>query len=191
MKKLFLVSAILFSATSMAQTSNAEDRAQARPDSTVKADVVTETQITQALVLDGNVITESTQTIVQPSVEALNIEAPATSLPAAAIIDDSKDLEATMKLMGRNFKAINGADNIAAMAEPAAQLSQWASQAEALSIGANAQDQEKFLQGIQQIRKLIADLEIAIENKDEVTVRTIINGLGDVRKEYHKYFDMN
>mgnify|MGYP006979848258 CR=1 FL=1 len=40
MKKLFLVSAILFSATSMAQTSNEEDRAQALPDSTVRAVVV-------------------------------------------------------------------------------------------------------------------------------------------------------
>lgn len=191
MKKLVLASAILFSGAAIAQTSNAEDHAQARPDSTVKANVVTETQITQALLVDGQAINENTQTIVQPSVEVLNIEAPAKSLPAAAIIDDSKDLEATMKLMGRNFKAINGAENIAAMAEPAAQLSRWASQSEALGIDANAQDKEKFVQGMQQTRKLIADLEIAIENKDEVTVRTIINELGDVRKEYHKYFDVN
>lgn len=192
MKKMVLSSAIFFASIAIAQTTNnAEDHAQARPDSTVKAQVLTETQVTKELLVDGVVVAQTVETSVQPSVEIVQIEAPAKSLSAAEVIDASKDLEATMKLMGRNFKALKGADNLAAMAEPATEFSKWASQAEALGIEANAEDQQKYAQGMQHVRKLAADLEIAIVNNDEVMVHTVLNELNETRKEYHQYFDVN
>lgn len=192
MKNLFLLSGFVCSMMAVAeQSANIADYAQPRPDSTVKENITVERQVTQSVVVDGKAIEQSTQTFVQPASTTLQIEAPAKSLLPAQIYDDSKDLEATMKLMGRNFKALHGAENIEAMAESAAELSKWASQAEALGIEGNEEDKQKYIQGMQHTRHLIADLEVAIQQKDEVTVRTLMNELGDTRKKYHRYFDVN
>lgn len=200
MKKLLLasvLSALIPSAFAENTSANAVDYAQARPDSTVKENIVNEQQMTVETVQNGQVTSSATATTITPVEDVTKIEPPVKSLPAATITDESMDLEATMKQMGRNFKKIKSAEgDLSAMKAPAAELAKWASQAEALGLAeedgkpATDEQKEKYAQGIQTIRKQVADLEVAIENNDADTVQVLINEMGDTRRTAHKYFDV-
>ncbi|SUO96033.1 cytochrome b562 [Suttonella ornithocola] len=196
MRKLLLTSIVTLAVANIgfAATNNTIDTAQARPDSTIKAEVYTEVQKTTDVVSAGKVMDSATEISVTPSSETVMIESPVKSLQAPTIVDDKLDLEDTMKQMGKNFKKLKSADSLAAMAEPATELAKWASQAQALGLDdknkLTAEDKEKFQQGMQTLRKQIADLEIAIESNDRDGVQVLLNEMNDTRKQGHKYFDV-
>lgn len=167
--KKYLMTSLFLSAISFAQADNSADHAQLRPDSTVT-----------------------------PVKEVTTIQSPAKSLPTATIIDSKLDLEDTMKRMGRNFKKLKSVEgDLAAMKEPAAELAKWAGQAEALGYQgkdnqpASVEQTEKYVQGMQTLRKQLADLEVAIENNDVDAAQILINEMGNTRKQGHKYFEVN
>ncbi|MDO5091651.1 MAG: cytochrome b562 [Cardiobacteriaceae bacterium] len=117
----------------------------------------------------------------------------AFALPEPMIVDADMDLEKTMKTMGKNFKALNKADNILAMSKEAKELATYASQAEAVGLNPKkASDEAKaeFTRMIQQLRLHIDELEKAIEAKDAEKAKAALEATNAVRKEGHKYFDV-
>ena len=102
MKKTVLLAAIgaAFSLSAQADTKgNAADHAQARPASTVNAEVTT---VTETTAVQGNSVAQAVA--VSEPVAVTEAISPEAALPAAAKVDDA-DLEKTMKTMGKNFKS--------------------------------------------------------------------------------------
>ena len=191
MKKIALLAAIsaAFAGVVSAQTqSNAVDHAQARPASTVTAEV---TQVTETVVKDGAAVAQSVS--VSEPVAVVEKVSPEAGLPAPAVVDASMDLEKTMKTMGRNFKALNQAKDVLTMSKEAEDLGVYASQAEAIGLDPNkASDEAKaeFTRLMQKLRVQIADLQKAIAEKDGEKAKALLDAINDTRKEGHKYFDV-
>lgn len=195
MKKLILSAAVgvAFAGFAQAQTqSNAVDHAQARPASSVKAEVTTVTETVTTTTQGGMMTAEQTVQVSEP-VAVVAESSPQSALPAAMITDANMDLEKTMKTMGKNFKAINKADDILAMGKEADELAVYASQAEAIGLDPNkASDAAKaeFTRLMQKLRSQIADLQQAIEQKDAAKAKPLVQAINETRKEGHKYFDV-
>lgn len=188
MKKILLAAAMgaAFATAAQANTqSNAVDNAQPRPASTVEIKTLTETVTTTNAA--GETVTET-----RPL--GIVVELPGEStLPAATITDASMDLEKTMKVMGRNFKALSKADDLLAMKKEADELAVYASQGEALGLDPNkASDEAKaeYVRLMQKLRRGIADLQQAIEQKDADKAKAALEAVNEARKEGHKYFDI-
>ena len=191
MKKIFLLAAMgaAFAGVSHAQTdSNAVDHAQARPASSVKAEVTT---VTATTVQEGAAVVESMS--VSEPVAVVNEVSPEAGLPAAEFVDASMDLERSMKTMGRNFKAINQAKDVLAMSKEVDELAVYASQSEAIGVDPDkASDEAKaeYVRLMQKLRVQIADLQKAIEEKDGEKAKALVEAINETRKEGHKYFDV-
>lgn len=190
MKKISLLAAmgLAFAGVASADTkSNAADHAEPRPASNVNAQVTT---VTEKTVVDGSSVTQTVSTS-QPV--AVNAQvSPESALPPAAKVDDA-DLEKTMKIMGRNFKALNQADDVLAMTKEAEALSVYASQAEAVGLDDDdASDEAKaeFSRLMQKIRVQIMDLQKAIGEGDAQKAKALLEAINETRKEGHKYFDV-
>lgn len=195
MKKLILSAAVgvAFAGFAQAQTqSNAVDHAQARPASSVKAEVTTVTETVTTTTQGGMMTAEQTVQVSEP-VAVVAESSPQSALPAAMITDASMDLEKTMKVMGRNFKALSKADDLLAMKKEADELAVYASQGEALGLDPNkASDEAKaeYVRLMQKLRRGIADLQQAIEQKDADKAKAALEAVNEARKEGHKYFDI-
>lgn len=195
MKKILLAAAIsaAFATAAQANTqSNAVDHAQPRPASSVKAEVSTVTETVTTTTQGGTTTAEQTVEVSAPV--AVIAESTAESvLPAAMVTDASMDLEKTMKVMGRNFKALSKADDLLAMKKEADELAVYASQGEAIGLDPNkASDEAKaeYVRLMQKLRSGIADLQQAIEQKDADKAKAALEAVNDTRKEGHKYFDI-
>lgn len=193
MKKIALMAAMgaVFAGTACADTqSNAADHAEPRPASAVKAEVMTVTETVTAGA-DGSISEQKVE--VSAPVSVLAATSPEAALPAAMVTDSSMDLEKTMKLMGRNFKALNKADDLLSMREEVNNLVIYASQAEAIGLDPDkASDAAKaeYVRLMQKLRSQIADLQQAVEQKDGVKAQALLSAINDTRKEGHKYFDI-
>ena len=190
MKKTVLLAAIgaAFSLSAQADTKgNAADHAQARPASTVNAEVTT---VTETTAVQGNSVAQAVA--VSEPVAVTEAISPETALPAAAKVDDA-DLEKTMKTMGKNFKALNKADDVLAMGKEVDELAAYASQAEAIGLDpAKASDaaQAEYVRLMQKLRVQIADLQKAIGEKDAAKAKALVEAINETRKEGHKYFEV-
>lgn len=114
------------------------------------------------------------------------------ALPAAVKVDD-KDLSKTMKAMGKNYRDLRKAENLAAMKEPAQQLAIYASQAEALGLDpekATEASKKVYLEGIQTMRHQIRDLQKAIENNQLEEAKALILAIGETKNKGHDYFEV-
>lgn len=117
----------------------------------------------------------------------------AAALPAAMVTDASMDLEKTMKMMGKNFKALSKADDLLTMHKEAEELAVYASQGEAIGLDPKkASDEAKaeYARLMQKLRGHIAELQQAIEQKDADKAKAALEATNEVRKEGHKYFDV-
>ncbi|MDO4776905.1 MAG: cytochrome b562 [Cardiobacteriaceae bacterium] len=177
MKKILLAAAMgaAFATTAMASTqSNA-----------VEIKTLTETVTTTNAA--GETVTET-----RPLGVVVELPGMAT-LPDAVVTDASMDLEKTMKMMGKNFKALNKADDLLAMHKEAEELAVYASQGEAIGLDPNkASDEAKaeYARLMQKLRGHIAELQQAIEQKDADKAKAALEATNEVRKEGHKYFDV-
>lgn len=116
-----------------------------------------------------------------------------SALPAAMVTDASMDLEKTMKMMGKNFKALSKADDLLTMHKEAEELAVYASQGEAIGLDPKkASDEAKaeYARLMQKLRGHIAELQQAIEQKDADKAKAALEATNEVRKEGHKYFDV-
>ena len=117
-----------------------------------------------------------------------------TFLAAPKVIDSGMDLEKTMKLMGKNFKALNKASELKAMVPPARNLKKWAGQAQALGVqevrqqSASVAQQQRFQQAMISLREQIAVLEAALEKGDKDRASLALKQLNEIRKRNHKLF---
>lgn len=190
MKKLVLFAAVgaAFSGAAFAQAKdNAADHAQARPASGVSAEVTT---VTETTTVQGDSVAKAVAVSESVAVKA-EVSAEA-ALPAAAKVDDA-DLEKTMKIMGKNFKAISKADDVLKMGKEVGELAAYASQAEALGLDDDkASDEAKaeYVRMMQKLRVQIADLQKAIDDKDAEKAKALVEAINESRKEGHKYFDV-
>lgn len=174
MKRMALLSALaLFAAGSHAQQSNAEDHAQPRPPSTVKAQVTTITEhTTTTFARDGS---SSTTKDVQTSEPVLMTnESSAASVLPEAQITDGMDFSATVQRVRAHHQALRGAKNILAHGADADALARYASQAEALASQAGrADDAMRY----REVRATAGDIQFAIGRRDATKARALANAL--------------
>lgn len=126
----------------------------------------------------------------EKTTEALPQTEVTQTLPEAKLLDD-KDLEQTMKQMGRNFKALDKAENLEAMKEPAQKLADYASQAEALGYTkVDEAGQKAYKEQMVKMRVKIVELQQAIEKNDEASARALLKEINQLKVDGHRHFDI-
>ena len=169
----------------------AKDSTQAYSDSSLKAETVAHETVTK-----GQRHVEDAKTLLSQGndVAKQKNNAHEKLLSPPQIVDDRMDLEKTMKLMGKNFKALNKASTLKAMVQPAQNLQKWAAQAQALGLQAvhegpaTVEERQGFAEGMIRLRAQIAALEAAIERGDQADAARFLKQLNEIRKRNHKIF---
>lgn len=110
-------------------------------------------------------------------------EKPAMQLPPAQRVDKNADMEKSMKKMGKNFKKLRKADDLADMKKPVEELAIYASQSQAIA--------EEMAQGMKKLRMGIAQLQAAIDSGDVEGAKKILKVMNEKRKDAHEYFGVD
>lgn len=120
-----------------------------------------------------------------------------TIVSKAQVFDVSMDQEATMKAMGRQFKALNRAKDTESMKKPLAEFKKYALQSEALGLEADEdkvpqdEDVATFQKNMQDINEMVLDLEKAVEAGHFDEAKTVLKAIRDVQVKGHEYFKID
>lgn len=165
------------------------DLTEPRPASTVTAtNVATVVSTTEQL---GQKVETTEAVILKEPTEVVALNTPDSALPPPVIVNADMDMEKTMKMMGRNFRALNKASSIDDMIEPVQGLAIYASQAHAMGEHAPAEVRDGFLKGMEKLRVEIADLEASILDNDLEGARAMLKILDEHKDKAHEYFEVD
>ena len=184
MKKTFLPLLLALGAPALAFNDNAVDMAEPTPPSKV---TTTSTVTTSRTVGVG----ESAPTPQEPAAPVTDVqEAVATDkLPAPQKYDDA-NAQQTMKLLNKNFRALQQAKTVEEMAEPLHLLSAYADQAQVLGLGRDVPNsrQQAYVDELAQFRQAIAVLRGHVEAGDYDAAKAQLQTLDGLRQSGSKMF---
>lgn len=192
MKKLLLSTMVVVGLNSSVWADDipgVSDLTEPRPASTVTAtNIATVVSTTEQL---GTKTKTTEVVILKEPTKVVAHNTPSTALPPAVIVNAKMDMEKTMKMMGRNFRALNKASSIEDMIEPVQGLAIYASQAHAMGEHAPDAVRDSFLQGMEKLRVEIADLEASILDNDLEAAHAMLKVLDEHKDIAHKYFEVD
>ena len=184
MKKTFLPLLLALGAPALAYNDNAVDMAEPTPPSKV---TITSTITTSRTVGTGADST-TTQETAAP-VTAVQEAVATDKLPAPQKYDGA-NAQQTMKLLNRNFRALQRAGSIEEMTGPLHLLSAYADQAQVLGLGRDVPNsqQQVYVDELAQFRQEIATLRGHVEAGDFDAAKAQLQVLDQLRQSGNKMF---